>query len=202
MAKCGLAKCGQHFEMAKCGLPNAVTRTNWPNSDFLGQMRPTVRPRRVEHTRVDGAPKSGAPKGGGPKISRFFPSPGKLVLFFPLWGSSRGILVVFSAGFGDFPGVFSWNFGGVFERRGAQRCTFGVLGLLCEAPAAPLHYTLHTTQHSLHFYTLHITHCTLHTAQQHTNTHKHTQTHTNTSRKFGQSRFWPKSVLAKVGHTT
>ena len=46
-----------------------------------------------------GAPKSGAPKGGGPKISRFFfPSPAtKFVLFFPLWGSSRGILVVFEA---------------------------------------------------------------------------------------------------------
>ena len=42
----------------------------------------------------------------------------------------------------------------------------------------------------------------IHTTQTHkhtqtqTNTHKHTQTHTNTSR----SRFWPKSVLAKVGH--
>ena len=36
-----------------------------------------------------------------------------------------------------------------------------------------------------------------------THTHKHTQTHTNTSRsRFGQSRFWPKSVLAKVGHST
>ena len=39
-------------------------------------------------------PRSGAPKGGGPKISLFFPSPAaKFVLFFPLWGSSRGILV-------------------------------------------------------------------------------------------------------------
>ena len=46
--------------------------------------------------------------------------------------------------------------------------------------------------------------------QTHTNTHKHTQTHTNTHKHtqtqvevgFGQSRFWPKSVLAKVGHTT
>ena len=32
-------------------------------------------------------------------------------------------------------GVFSWNFGGVWKRR-PQMCTFGVLGLLCEAPAA------------------------------------------------------------------
>ena len=44
-----------------------------------------------------GAPKGGAPKGETPKISLFFsPSPAaKFVLFFPLWGSSRGILVVF-----------------------------------------------------------------------------------------------------------
>ena len=50
----------------------------------------------------------------------FFPSPAaKLVLFFPLWA------------------VFSLNFGGVLKRRGAQMCTFGVLGLSCEAPAAP-----------------------------------------------------------------
>ena len=41
-----------------------------------------------------GGPKVGGPEGGGPKISRFFfPSPAaKFVLFFPLWGSSRGIL--------------------------------------------------------------------------------------------------------------
>ena len=48
------------------------------------------------------------PKGARPKISRFFPSPAtKFVLFFPLWGSSRGILVVFEA-----PGasnVHVWN---------------------------------------------------------------------------------------------
>ena len=38
------------------------------------------------------------PKGGRPKNSRFFPSPAaKFVLFFPLWGSSRGFLVVFEA---------------------------------------------------------------------------------------------------------
>ena len=49
----------------------------------------------------EGGPKprrSGGSKGGGPEISRFFPSPdAKFVLFFPLWGSSRGILVVFEA---------------------------------------------------------------------------------------------------------
>ena len=52
-----------------------------------------------------GAPEGGGPKGGGPEgwepeISRFFffPSPAKkFVLFFPLWVSSRGIVVVFEA---------------------------------------------------------------------------------------------------------
>ena len=32
--------------------------------------------------------------------------------------------------------VFSWNFGRVFEGRDPQMCTFGVLGLSCETPAA------------------------------------------------------------------
>ena len=71
----------------------------------------------------------GAQRVGGPKFRAFFfPSPAaKLVLFFPLWGSSRGILVVF------------------LKRRGAQMCTFGVLGLSCEAPAAPKPPGFHTT---------------------------------------------------------
>ena len=34
-------------------------------------------------------------------------------------------------------GVFSLNFGGVWKRWGRQMFTFGVLGLSCEAPAAP-----------------------------------------------------------------
>ena len=34
-------------------------------------------------------------------------------------------------------GVFSWNFGGVLKRRCPEMCTFGVLGLSCETPAAP-----------------------------------------------------------------
>ena len=38
------------------------------------------------------------PEGGGPNISRFFPSPAPIfALFLSLWGSSRGILVVFEA---------------------------------------------------------------------------------------------------------
>ena len=52
------------------------------------------------------------PSPGPPKISLFFlPSPAtKFVLFFPLWGSSRGILVVF------------------LKRRDAQMCTFRLSG--------------------------------------------------------------------------
>ena len=44
-----------------------------------------------------GVPKDGVPKGGGgPKFRFFFPSPTPIfVLFFPLWESFRGILVVF-----------------------------------------------------------------------------------------------------------
>ena len=34
-------------------------------------------------------------------------------------------------------GVVSWNFGGVIEGQDNQMCTFGLLGLSCEAPAAP-----------------------------------------------------------------
>ena len=57
---------------------------------------------------------------GSPKIRVFFPSPAaKFVLSSLSWG------------------VFSWNFGGVFEGRGVQTCTFGVLWLSCETPAAP-----------------------------------------------------------------
>ena len=42
-------------------------------------------------------PKGGGPKGGLSKISRFFfpLPPQNSFFFFPLWGSSRGILVVF-----------------------------------------------------------------------------------------------------------
>ena len=43
-----------------------------------------------------GARRVGARRVGSPKFRAFFPSPAtKFVLFFPLWGSSRGILVVF-----------------------------------------------------------------------------------------------------------
>ena len=53
--------------------------------------------RRVGARRV-GARRVGARRVGGLKFRAFFPSPAaKFVLFFPLWGSARGILVVFEA---------------------------------------------------------------------------------------------------------
>ena len=56
------------------------------------------------------------PSASLPKISRFFPLSRFHFRSFSifLWGSLRG--------------VFSWNFGGVFEGRGAQMCTFGLSG--------------------------------------------------------------------------
>ena len=60
------------------------------------------------------------PEGGVPKIPRFF---------IPFPPPFRSFCVSL--------GVFSWNVGGVWKRRGRQMCTFGVLRLLCEAPAAP-----------------------------------------------------------------
>ena len=77
-------------------------------------------------------PKGAAPKGGpegwgAQNFALFFPSPTtNFALFISLC-------------------VFSWSFGGVWKRRGRQMCTFGVLGLLCEAPAAPKPPGFHTT---------------------------------------------------------
>ena len=77
--------------------------------------------------RSDGAPKGGAPKGGGPKISRVFRLPLHLFdNFISHSVSSRGFLVVFGSA-------------------GRQMFTFGVLGLSCEAPAAPKPPGFHTT---------------------------------------------------------
>ena len=65
-----------------------------------------------------GAPKAGAPKGGRPKISRFFSLPPQ----FSFFSISCCRFV-----------EFWWG----FEGQGPEMCTFGVLGLSCEAPAAP-----------------------------------------------------------------
>ena len=73
-----------------------------------------------------GAPKGGGPEGwgprrvGGPKFRAFVfsPLPPLFSFFLPLVG------------------VVSLNFGGVIEGLDPQMCTFGVLGLSCEPPAA------------------------------------------------------------------
>ena len=58
------------------------------------------------------------PSPGPPKISRFF---------FPLPPQNSF--------FSSLSGVFSWNFGGVFEGRDIQMCTFWALWLSCETLA-------------------------------------------------------------------
>ena len=94
----------------------------------LAEGGPAEGPRRVGAPKGGGpegwgARRVGGPKGGGPEISRFFfPRPPLCSFFLPLLG------------------VVSWNFGGVIEGRDPQMCTFGVLGLSCEAPAAPKHH--------------------------------------------------------------
>ena len=68
----------------------------------------------------------GGPEGWGPELwetqnfALSFPSPATFFFLSSLsWVSSRGIVVVF------------------LKCRDHQMCTFGVLGLSCEAPAAP-----------------------------------------------------------------
>ena len=82
-------------------------------------------PRKVGRWGDGWGPKGGAPKGGRPKISRFFSSPATFLIFSPLSG---GLLVEFLV---------------VFEA--PQMCTFGVLGLSCETPAAQKPPGFHTT---------------------------------------------------------
>ena len=69
---------------------------------------------------------------GARNFALFFPSPATVFYsFLPLLG------------------VLSWNFGGVLKRRGPEMCTFGVLGLSCEAGAALRPPGLHTTAREL-----------------------------------------------------
>ena len=90
----------------------------WVSSRFLG-LSPLRRnaPSLGPLPPLDRPPLDG-PSAEPPRISLFFSlSRPKFHSFFPLWG------------------VFSLNFGGVFEGRGAQMCTFG-LWLSCEPLAA------------------------------------------------------------------
>ena len=87
----------------------------------------TVGPRKEGgRTQKNDAPEGGAPQVGprrvrGPKISLFFPSPASI---FALFLSLGGPFV-----------EFWW----CLKRRGPEMYTFGVLGLSCEALAAPKH---------------------------------------------------------------
>ena len=86
----------------------------WVEYTFIQRrFHPTSRvgPQRVKHPNPE---KWGGPKGGGPFFSRH-----NVYSFFPLLG------------------LFSWNCGGVFKRQDPQMCAFGLVGLSCEAPAAP-----------------------------------------------------------------
>ena len=101
-----------------------------------------------------GAPKGGAPKGGPRRVGPRRVGPPRVgprrvgprrvgprrvgprrvgARNFALFSLSCHIFLSF------FPllGVILLNFGGVFEGRDPRVCTFGVLVLLCEAPAAP-----------------------------------------------------------------
>ena len=79
--------------------PSGGPKGGGPNPEKVGARRVGAQTQKKWEGPKGGSPKGGGPKGGRPKISRFFfPSPAtKFVLFFPLWGSSRGILVVFEA---------------------------------------------------------------------------------------------------------
>ena len=79
-------------------------------------------------TQIKWGPEEWGPEGWGAlNFALFFHSPAaKFVLFFPLWGSFRGILVV-------------------FEAPGRSNVHVWVLGLSCETPAAPKPSGLHTT---------------------------------------------------------
>ena len=85
----------------------------------------TLEPRRVGlKPRKSGGPKGGGPKGGGPNGG----GPKFRAFFFPLPPQNS----FFSSLSGGLHVEFWW----CLKRRGAHMCTFGVLRLPCEAPAA------------------------------------------------------------------
>ena len=77
-------------------------------------------------------PRSRTPSAGPPKISRFFSLFHSHFRFF--FSLSLSLCRVFSCFFFLSLGVFSRNFGGVFERRDPQMCTFGLSGCRVKAP--------------------------------------------------------------------
>ena len=109
-----------------------------------------------------GQRRGGAAKGWGPEgwgaqnFALFFPSPATIFTLSSLaWGSSRGIVVV-------------------FEAPGPRMCTFGVLGLSCQTPAAPKQPSKH-----------------------HQNSTRRPPREGRKERNFGRS--WRGAVLGKVG---
>ena len=106
------------------------------------------------------------PSARPPKMSRFFPLPPPFSLFFSL--SLSGCLLV---SFFLSLGVFSQNFGGVFEGRDTQ---------IYPHPT-PAHTHAHTTQHN--------------TPTQHTHTTHNTRT--PLKKKIGLSRTWLKRTWPK-----
>ena len=126
-----------------------------------------------------GGEKGGGPKGeGGPKFRAFFPSPAaKFVLFFPLWGSSRGILVVFEA-----PGRSNVRVWSSLVEKGAKFWAVPGEGR-SKQTLKP------TPTHEMKQYPCHSDN-----TQHNTTQHK--------SNSIWPKSVRPKSVLAKVGHTT
>ena len=97
---------------------------NWPTwaKPTLAQIgKKKNKMKKTKHGRTNtrrvGPRRVGAPKGEGPQISRFFPFPATVSLFLCL----SGCLLV------EFWWCLKWW--------GPEMCTFGVLGLSCEAPA-------------------------------------------------------------------
>ena len=83
-----------------------------------------------------------APKGGAQTQKKSCPEGWRaqnFALFFPSPASSFALFVSHCVSSRVF------FFGGNWKRRGRQMCTFGVLGLLCEAPASPKPPGFHTT---------------------------------------------------------
>ena len=78
-----------------------------------------------------GQPSAGQPSAGPPKISRFcFPPPDTIFFLLSLsWGS------------------LSWNFGGVFESRNPEMCTFGLLGCRVNGESGARRSMAHKTRH-------------------------------------------------------
>ena len=129
---------GTDFGQSRFGHPDL---TNFGQSNFgqsiSGSGVCVMAPKDGPKPRKNGARKGGAPKGAAPKGGPEGWGAQNFALFLPSPTTNFALFISLC--------VFSWSFGGVWKRRGRQMCTFGVLGLLCEAPAAPKPPGFHTT---------------------------------------------------------